>query len=57
MKGKLIKKLCAAAMSILMLAGAGAINALPFVGMGVTVSAEELLAAAEKQLGTMENVC
>ena len=40
MKSKFIKKLCAVALSALMLAGAGAVNALPYVGTGLTVSAE-----------------
>ena len=40
MKSKFIKKLCAVALSALMLAGAGAIGSVPFIDTSLTVSAE-----------------
>ena len=46
MKGKLIKKLCAVVLSALMLAGAGAVNALPYVGTGLKVRAKRTIMAA-----------
>ena len=44
MKGKLLRKLCAVSLSMLMLVGGGAVGAVPFVNTAVTVSAAEITA-------------
>ena len=44
MKGKLLRKLCAVSLSAVMLFGAGAVGAVPFVDTAVTVSAAETTA-------------
>ncbi len=44
MKGRLLKKLCAVSLSALMLAGTGAVNIVPAVSQGLSVSAAETTA-------------
>ena len=41
MKGKLLRKLCVVSLSVLMIAGAGTVNVVPFISEGLSVSAAE----------------
>ena len=42
MKGKLLRKLCVVSLSVLMIAGAGTVNVVPFISEGLSVSAAEV---------------
>ncbi len=42
MKGKLLRKLCVVSLSVLMIAGAGTVNVVPFISEGLPVSAAEV---------------
>ena len=42
MKGKLLRKLCVVSLSVLMIAGAGTVNVVPFISESLPVSAAEV---------------